>query len=125
MASTIGIYAIEGTFGIILFSSILSVLGIISTFLFKLLNCRKVVTGGWVIFGFIYFAILIILVILLAAGGLSYNFCQYFGTVIGSSHGYVAFTQSSKPSSFNKFFNYLDVCFFGDGNILKKFYVSS
>jgi hypothetical protein len=118
---SMGLYAIQGIFGIVLLASIVSLLGIISTHIFDVLTCRRFVHTGWVIFGFIYFAILLVLFILLSVGGLSYHFCQYFGSIIKSQSGFISFTDSTSPSNFNKFFDYLDVCFFEDGNILKKF----
>lgn len=99
----------------------LSILGIIFTYLFKLFTCKKLVNSGWVLFGLLYFGIIMVLFIFLSFGGLSYSFCKYFKSIIDSNNGYITFTQASKTSNFNKFFLYLDVCFFGDGNILKKF----
>jgi hypothetical protein len=69
-----------------------------------------------------YFAVLGVLFILLTVGGLSYSFCEYFGGIIGTRAGYLDYVAASaSASNFNKFFGYLDVCFFQDGNILKKF----
>jgi len=79
------------------------------------------VNGGWVIFGLLYCGVVIILFFFLGVGGLSYNFCQYYGSIIGSSTSLLTYAQSGSNSAFNKFFLYLDVCFFEDGNILKKF----
>lgn len=74
--------------------------------------------------GLLYFAVLAVLFSLLAVGGASYSFCQFFKSIIGSNAGYVSFASASSTSNFNKFFTYLDVCFFQDGNILKKFELS-
>jgi hypothetical protein len=118
---SMGLFAIQGIFGIVLLASIISLMGIISTHIFDVLACRKFVHTGWVVFGLIYFGILFVLFIQLSVGGLSYSFCQYFGSIIKSKSGFISFTDSTSSSNFNKFFDYLDVCFFEDGNILKKF----
>ena len=122
---TFGLYLIQAIFGIVLLASIISLLGIISTHIFDVFTCRKFVHTGWVVFGLVYFAILFVLFIILSVGGLSFNFCQYFGSIIKSKNGFVSYTDSMSPSDFNKFFDYLDVCFFDDGNILKKFQLAN
>lgn len=116
-----GILLIEAIYGIVLLSTMLSIIGIIFTYLFKLFTCKRLVNGGWLMFGLLYFGITVILFVLLSFGGISYSFCNYFKSIINSNTGYVDFTQATKTGTFNKFFLYLDVCFFNDGNILKKF----
>lgn len=87
--------------------------------------CRKFVHTGWVLFGLVYFGILFVLYMLLSVGGLTYNFCQYFGSIIKTKNGFISYTDSMSSSDFNKFFDYLDVCFYDDGNILKKFQLAN
>lgn len=72
-----------------------------------------------------YLAVLGVLFIFLTVGGLSYSFCEYFAGIIRTRTGYLDYVAASaSASNFNKFFGYLDVCFFQDGNILKKFELS-
>lgn len=123
LAASKGVIIAEAVLGIVVLSSLLALLGVLSTHLFGLLTCRRFVHFGWVCLGFSYFTVLAVLVVFLAVGGLSYNFCQYLGAAIQTKAGLVSFTSSSS-GTFNKFFNYLDVCFFDDGNILKKFHLA-
>jgi hypothetical protein len=117
-----GLYVIQAVFGVILLGCLISLLGIISSHIFELFGCKNLVYGGWVLLGLMYFAVLGVLFLFLTVGGLSYSFCEYFGEIIGTRTGYVNYVAASaSASSFNKFFGYLDVCFFQDGNILKKF----
>lgn len=120
-----GLYVVQAVFGVILLGCLISLLGIISSHIFELFGCKNLVYGGWVLLGFMYFAVLGVLFIFLTVGGLSYSFCEYFGEIIGTRAGYVNYVAASaSASNFNKFFSYLDVCFFQDGNILKKFELS-
>jgi hypothetical protein len=119
-----GLYIVQAVFGVVLLGCMLSLLGLISSHVFAIYGCRHLVHGGWGLLGFMYFAVLGVLFVFLAVGGLSYSFCQYFETIIVSQAGYVSFVAASGTSNFNRFFNYLDVCFFDDGNILKKFGLS-
>lgn len=121
VAVDMGLYGMQAIFGIVLLASIISLLGIISTHIFDVLACRRFVHTGWGVFGLIYFGVLFVLYMQLSVGGLSYNFCQYFASIIKSQNGFISFTDSTSASNFNKFFDYLDVCLFDDGNILKKF----
>ena len=116
-----GLYIVQAIFGVILLGSLVSLLGIISSHIFELYGCKQMVHGGWVLLGFMYFAVVGVLFIFLAVGGLSYNFCDYYGSIITTNKGYTSFISTTTPSNFNKFFSYLDVCLFDDGNILEKF----
>jgi hypothetical protein len=75
VAVNTGLYIMQAIFGAVLLASMISLLGIISTHIFDLFVCKKFVHTGWVMFGFLYFAVVFVLFILLAVGGLSYNFC--------------------------------------------------
>lgn len=123
LAASKGVIIAEAVLGIVVLASLLTLLGVLSTHLFGLLTCKRFVHLGWVCLGFSYFAVLAVLVVFLAVGGLSYSFCQYLGAAIQTQAGLISFTSSSS-GTFNKFFNYLDVCFFEDGNILKKFHLA-
>jgi hypothetical protein len=116
-----GLYIVQAIFGVILLGSLVSLLGIISSHIFELYGCKQMVHGGWVLLGCMYFSVLGVLFIFLAVGGLSYNFCDYYGSIITNNKAYASFTSATTASNFNKFFNYLDVCLFEDGNILEKF----
>lgn len=70
-----GIYIMEGIFGLILLASLMSVLGVISTHLFDLFKCTKMVNAGWVLLGFGYLLVLAVLILMLIIGGTSHTFC--------------------------------------------------
>jgi len=72
-----GILLVEAVYGIVLLSTMLSIIGIIFTYLFKLFTCKKLVNGGWVLFGLLYFGITATVFLLLSFGGLSHSFCNY------------------------------------------------
>lgn len=65
----------EAAFGLILLGSIISLLGVISTHIFDLFTCKKMVNGGWILFGFIYFAVVGVMMLFLVVGGVSQSFC--------------------------------------------------
>ena len=96
----------------------------ISSHIFDLFACRKIVNGGWCLFGLIYFAVLGTMLFFMVIGSVSHIFCNYFETVISSQVEFLAYSNKGQTNAMNQLFQYLDVCFFGDGNILKKFYVS-
>lgn len=123
-ASNYGIYVMEAIFGLILLGSMISLLGLLSTHIFDLLKCIKMVHGGWVLYGFMYFAVVAVMFAMLVIGGVSNSFCEYFGTVINSSSSFASFSSQTDGGSLSKVSRYMDVCFFGDGNILKKFAVA-
>ena len=77
-AQSYGLYSLEAIFAFILLGTMLSLLGILATFVFDIISCKKLVLTGWVIFGFFYFAIVVILVVFLGIGGVSYSFCGFF-----------------------------------------------
>jgi len=100
-------------------------LGISATHGFELYSCKTSVHLGWVAYGITYFGIVVISFIFLALGGISYSFCQFYGGLVTSNSSYVAYTQSSSSSQFNRLFAKLNVCFYGDGNIMKQFTISN
>ena len=114
----------EGIFGIILLSSLMLLLGVISSHIFDLFSCKRMVNGGWCLLGLIYIGVVGIMVSFMVVGGVSHVFCQYFDGVINNQSKFLDYSLNSDTNAVNHFFKYLDVCFFGDGNILKKFYVS-
>lgn len=121
LATGLGIYAIEALFGIILLATLISLLGLISTHVFEIFACKKMVHAGWALLGVQYFGVLVVLFAFLSIGGISYCICQYFSAVLNSQTNFTSFALEPNSSSFNGLFQYLDVCFFSDGNILKKF----
>jgi len=120
-ATGLGIYVIEALFGTILLATLITLLGLISTHIFEIFACKRLVNAGWVLFGFQYFGVLVVVLAFLTVGGISYCFCQYFSGVLSDQSSFTSFSLQAGSSSFNQLFQYLDVCFYSDGNILKKF----
>lgn len=77
-ATDYGIYIMEAAFGLILLASLMSVLGVISTHLFDLFKCTKMVNAGWILLGLGYLCVLAVLIVMLVIGSTSHTFCQYF-----------------------------------------------
>ena len=82
--SNYGIYAMEAIFAVILLGSLIFLLGMVSSHIFDLFSCSKMVNGGWCLFGFVYAGVLVILLFFLMVGGSSYLFCDYLKTVMSS-----------------------------------------
>ena len=79
------IYGLEVVFGIILLASLISLMGLISTHIFDLFACTKMVNTGWILFGLLYFVIVGVLVAFLGIGGVSHTLCTYLGTILNDS----------------------------------------
>jgi len=73
-----GIYIMEGIFGVILLSSLMLLLGAVSSHIFDLFSCKKMVNGGWCLLGLIYLGIIAIAISFMVVGGVSHIFCTYF-----------------------------------------------
>ena len=83
------IYIMEAIFGVILLASLMLLLGtyfhhlgMISSHVFDLFTCKKMVNGGWCLLGLFYFGVVSSMVFLLIIGGISHIFCDYFNGVI-------------------------------------------
>ena len=83
------------------------------------------VVSGWGLLGLQYFGVLVVLIGFLVVGGVSYVFCQYFGSVIANPTVFSSYSLETGANSYNHLFQYMDVCFFGDGDILRKFGLSN
>jgi hypothetical protein len=84
---TTGIYIMQAIFGVIVLGSLIALMGVVSTHIFDILRCSKLVVGGWVLIGLAFFGVLGVLLVWLAIGGVGASFCQYYETIIGSSQG--------------------------------------
>jgi hypothetical protein len=77
-----GLYIIEGVVGFVLAGSVFILFGVISTHVLDILACRTMVNLGWVIYGLMYFGIIILVFIFLQAGSIAYGFCSYFDGMV-------------------------------------------
>lgn len=72
----------QAVFGVALAGSLLILLGVVSTHMFDLLTCRKMVHLGWTIYGLSYIGVILVTYYLLSVGSISYNFCEYFHSML-------------------------------------------
>ena len=53
-------------------------LGVVSSHIFDLFTCKKMVNGGWCLLGLIYVGIVAMMISFMVVGGVSHVFCNYF-----------------------------------------------
>ena len=111
----------QAVFGLALAGSLVILLGVASTHLFELLNCRKMVHLGWTIYGLAYFGVIVVTYYSLSVGSISYNFCGYFHDMLTVQVSYNRLSAAYTQNMFNR----LDVCLFGNGNAMEKFSIAS
>lgn len=81
------------------------------------MDCRHFITFGWVVYGFMYFGVVLTTFFMLSMGSMGYTFCSYY-------EGFL-----NNQTEFNKINDYysqnvltkLDRCLYGDGNVLVTF----
>lgn len=115
-----GLYIIEGVVGFVLAASVFILFGVISTHVLDILACRTMVNLGWVIYGLMYFGIIILVFIFLQAGSIAYGFCSYFDGMVTDQVQFNKISQTDSQNPFTK----LDICLYGDGNVLSKFHIA-
>jgi hypothetical protein len=116
-----GLYLIEAILAFILVGSVMTLMGVIAAHFFEVYTCKTCVHLGWVTFGLTYFGIVVIGFFFFGMGGLSYSFCQFYSGILTNQAEYNTFTQNSKPTSFNRVFAKMAVCFYGNGSITSSF----
>lgn len=79
-----GLYAIEGIVGFILAGSIFILFGTISTHILDIIACRTMVNLGWIIYGLMYFGVIVLTFIFLSMGSVGYTFCNYFDQMVSN-----------------------------------------
>ncbi len=93
-----GLYLIEGILGFVLAGSLLMLLGVAATYCFGLYSCRNSVHLGWVAYGVTYFGVIAITFLFLSLGGISYQFCQFYGGLVTNNVSFIAFAQPTGDS---------------------------
>lgn len=79
---------------------------------------------GWVAYGVTYFGVAALCFIFFSFGGISYQFCQFYGGMISSNSSFNNFATITGANSFNRFFQKINTCFYGDGNIMSQFAIN-
>jgi hypothetical protein len=79
------LYAIQIIIAICLVGTMLVLTGSFSTATFHILDCRKMVHLGWVIFGFSFVGGLILIYLFVALGSVGYGFCEYYEGFLGGT----------------------------------------
>ena len=111
----------QAVFGLALAGSLMVLLGVASTHLFDLYNCRHMVHLGWTIYGFTYIGVIMVVYYTFSIGSISYNFCQYFNDMLTVQVSYDKLNQAYSQNMFSR----LDVCIFGNGNAMEKFSIAN
>ncbi len=57
-------------------------IGIILTYIFDLHNCRMMVHLSWVIFGIMYFGVIISIFLFIPGGIVGNDFCKYYSSMM-------------------------------------------
>lgn len=109
--------AFEGIYAFVLTGSLLTLLGVISTHVFKVFSCRTMVHLGWTIFGLAYVGVIGLTFVLLSVGSVGYGFCGYFNIMLNDQTAFAKLGAAYTQNAFTR----IDVCIFGDGDALSKF----
>lgn len=118
-------YLSQGVLVLVLVSSFLIFLGALGTHHFELFNCKACVHLGWLLYGLLYFGVLVLCYTFLVVGGISFAFCQFYGGVVSSKASLDAYRFNSKATPYSRLFQILDPCFFGNGNISHSFDITN
>lgn len=78
------LHSIQIIISVCLVGTMLTLIGSFSTATFQILDCRKMVHMGWVIFSFSFIGGLILMYLFISVGSIGYGFCQYYD---GFLHG--------------------------------------
>jgi hypothetical protein len=77
-----------------------------------------------VAYGVTYFGVIALCFIFFSFGGVSYQFCQFYGSLINNSTSYVSYAQVTGPSPMSRFFQKINTCFYGNGSVLSQFSIA-
>ena len=69
--------------------------GMISSHVFDLFTCKKMVNGGWCLLGLFYFGVVGSMVFLMIIGGVSHVFCDYFNGVINIQSNFISYSMQA------------------------------
>ena len=69
------IYIIQGVIGFVLVSSLLILTGGLSTHCYEIFECRYMVHCGWIIYGLMYFGVLVLAYVTMGLGEVGYAAC--------------------------------------------------
>jgi hypothetical protein len=115
------LYLIEAIIVFIMVASVLILTGVVATHFYEVYSCKTCVHLGWVTFGITYFGVVVIAFFFFAMGGLCYSFCEFYSGLITAQSSFSSFAETSHPTSFNRIFAKLNVCFYGNGSITSSF----
>ena len=68
--------------GFILAGSVFILFGVVSTHVLDIMACRAMVNLGWVIYGVMYFGVVVLVFLFLSGGSIAYSFCNYFDQMV-------------------------------------------
>lgn len=111
------LYLVEGVLGFTLVAALLGLMGVFATHLFDIYNCRLMVHLAWVIFGISYLGVVALTFIFVPGGSVAQQTCTYFNKSLTNQTEF----QRLRGYYSENVLNRIDVCLFGDGNILRTF----
>lgn len=120
-----GLYLIQGILGFVLAASLLIILGILGTHWFQLYSCKTIVHLGWVAYGVTYFGVVALCFIFFSLGGISYQFCTFYSSLVSNKVSLNVYAQTSTPTPFTRFFDKISTCFYGNGSISSQFAIAN
>ena len=93
-----GFYIVQAALGFILAASLLIILGVTATHFFDLYQCRLSTHLGWITSGVAYFIIIGLSFVFFSYGGTSYQFCEFYGSLMDSSTSFSSYAQVTGPN---------------------------
>jgi hypothetical protein len=104
-----------------LIGTLLVLLGAFSTASFQILNCRKMVHIGWLIYSCSFIGGLILMYLFIGLGSIGYGFCQYYDGLLKGTDVF----QKIQASNSQNVINRIKTCMYGNGNTLESFGVAN
>ena len=115
-----GIYTVQVVVGLILVGSLAILIGSVSIQVLDIYDCRHFLHFGWVLFGITYFGVVFIAFFALPMGSLGYAFCDYYAGMLSNQTDFQLISNYDPQHILNR----MDVCIYGDGNVLQKFNIA-
>lgn len=76
------LFVVQFVIAICLIGTMLVLIGAFSTSTFRILECRKMVHLGWLIYSCSFIGGLLLMYLFIGLGSISYGFCQYYTGII-------------------------------------------
>jgi hypothetical protein len=100
--------------GFFILGSFLILMSIFAVYGLELFSCITMVRFGFVLYGGLMTGIIGLIFVTLGMGSVGYSFCNYYDSMLHDQFSYNRIINSYSQNIFNR----LDVCIYGDGNVL-------